>query len=112
MLSNLLKNEIIELFNIKFNNECFKSKKIWVSKFEEIKLYVYQKGVDNGMKNIKVELDTSSLEELINIFKQQLKKEPTTKELLLIKEINNNIDKIYMEGFCKGQEIKEIIDNI
>lgn len=109
---SLQKTSFIELFTNKFENEISENNKLWISKIEEMKTNVYQKGIDDGMKNIEVELDKLSLDELINIFKQQLKKQPTTKEVLLIKEINTTIDKIYMEGFSKGLEIKMIVDKI
>lgn len=112
MLSNLLKNEIIELFNIKFNDKCFKSKKIWISKVEEIKVYVYQKGLEDGILSHTTSKKVAKIEEIINIFKQQFERNPLTTELSYIKNFINMINTTYEEGFLYGIKISEFVNEV
>lgn len=106
MLYNSIKNEIRELFNSR-DIKCFpKNDKLSISQIEKIKLKVYQMGISDSMRNIKITENIVLSQELIHIFKEKLEKQPNNEELLWIDELVNIINKTYHEGFYEGDKIR------
>lgn len=111
MFSNLLKNKLIELFIIKFIKDNLEENELWISKIQEIKLDIYQKGVDDGMLKNEIPENNLNIEEIFNIIRKRVKRNLSNNEILCIIQFTETIEKVYNEGFYQGANIKNNLRN-
>lgn len=105
------KKDIKELFTEYFGNKdnIINKNLSCISKYEEIQIEIFQKGIDDGLIDDRIIVNIIEKEELFKIFEELFSRTPDKEEITCILSTLEKSKRTYQDGFKQGLEIKNIL---